>query len=324
MRTIPLSALALIMALALPARSAQDPSADGQSLARQGRFREARPILEKAILAEPKSAALQYALGLTLLNTGSELDKAAGHLEKAVALDAKNAEYHYQLGVAYGRIAVDAGKLRQIGLAGKVKRQGLKAVELDPKHVEARKGLIQFYLNAPGIMGGSKEKAREQANEIARFDPYQGELGWALIASYERNGAEVEKRYEAALALNPDGWQALQSYGSLCLRRNRADEAVAMFTRLAALRPDDPRSFELLGDAFAGKASDADALAQYEKALALRPDFDPVLFKLARFHERKGDAAKAADLYSRYLRLVPSGRRADQAKTKLKQWGKTD
>jgi tetratricopeptide (TPR) repeat protein len=315
----------ILLALVLAASSAaavQTPAGDGLALIRQGRYREAKPLLERAVKAEPRNAAVHYGLGLVHLNADQDFERAADRFEKAVDLDSRNAEYHYQLGVAYGRIALTAGALRQIGLAGKVKRQGLKAIELDPNHVEARKGMIQFYMAAPRIMGGSKEKARGQAAEIARIDPYEGELGWALIASSERNSAEVEKRYRAALALDPDGWQALQSYGSLCLRRNRSEEALEVLTRLAAVRPEDPRSHELLGDALIAASREAEGLRSYDKALALRTDYDPAVYKLARFHERKGDTARAAEYYRRYLDLVPTGRRADQARARLDQWEK--
>lgn len=321
------AATIFVLALSLSAPvhpAAGQGAADGLALVQQGRYRDAKPLLEQAVKAEPRNAAALHALGLVHLNSDQDFEKAAGCFEKAVALDDKNAESHYQLGVAYGRIALTAGKLRQIGLAAKVKRQGLKAIELDPRHIEARNGMIRFYMAAPGIMGGSKEKAREQAAEVARLDPYQGELSWALIASSERNNAELEKRYKAALSLKPDGWQALQSYGSFCLRRNRAEEALEILSRLAGLRPDDPRSHESLGDALAAKGREAESLQSYDKALALRPDDDPVVFKLARFHERKGDTVRAAELYARYLTLVKTGRRADQARNKLRQWGKSD
>ena len=316
------TAATIILALSAPLFG-QNPVQDGIALARQGRYRDARPVLEQAVKAEPKNAAAQYALGLVYLNSAQDFEKAAACFEKAVALDDRNAEYHYQLGVATGRLALTAGRLRQVGLAAKVKKQGLRTLELDPRHIEARNGMIQFYLAAPGVMGGSREKAREQAADVARIDPYQGELSWALIASRDRDNAELEKRYKAALALNPDGWQALQSYGSFCLRRNRPDEALAMLSRLADVRPDDPRSHEFLGDAFLAKGREPDALQSYEMALSLKPDYDSVLYKLGRHFERKNDTAKAAAYYARYLALVKTGRRADQARSRLKQWGKT-
>lgn len=316
--------VATALASAAPILTADpDPPQDGLTLVQQGRFREAKPALEQAVKAEPKNAAAWHALGIVHNDFDLDFEKAASALEKAVTLDGRNAESHYQLGYAYARIALNSGRFRQIGLAAKVKRQGLRTIELDPRHVEARKGMIQFYMAAPGIMGGSKEKAREQAAEVARLDSYQGELAWALIASAERNNAELEKRYAAALSLNPEGWEALLNYGAFCLRRNRVDEGLAMVERAAALRPDDPRSHESLGDAQAAKGREAEALQYYGTALDLRPNFDSVIYKLARLHERKGDRARAADYYARYLGLFKSGRRANQARARLKQWGKS-
>ena len=301
--------------------SAQSPAAEGIDLVRQGRYREAKPLLDQAVKAEPKNAAAWHALGLVHNEFDLDFEKAAAALEKAVALDGRKAEYHYQLGYAYARIALNASRLRQIGLAAKAKRQGLKTIEFDPGHIEARKGLIQFYMAVPGIMGGSKDKAREQAAEVARLDPYQGELAWALVASAGHDRAELEKRYQAALALDPDGWEALLGYGSL-LRRNRQEEALAMVTRAAGIRPEDPRSHEALGDALAALGREPDALRSYGQALALRPNYDPVLFKLARLYERKGDRVSAAEYYARFLTVIKAGRWAGQARTKLRQWGK--
>lgn len=43
-----------------------------------------------------------------------------------------------------------------------------KAVQLDPKTVDARESLIQYYLQAPAIAGGSVDKAIEMATEIKK------------------------------------------------------------------------------------------------------------------------------------------------------------
>ena len=45
-----------------------------------------------------------------------------------------------------------------------------KAVKLDPNYIDARFGLMEFYLMAPRLMGGGADKAREQAVEIRKRD----------------------------------------------------------------------------------------------------------------------------------------------------------
>ena len=40
-----------------------------------------------------------------------------------------------------------------------------------------RADLVTWYVNAPGIAGGSPEKAREQAMEIAKRNTFRGQIG---------------------------------------------------------------------------------------------------------------------------------------------------
>ena len=48
-------------------------------------------------------------------------------------------------------------------LAGKVRNEFETAVRLDPNNVDARSDLGEFYLEAPGIVGGGRDKAEAQA-----------------------------------------------------------------------------------------------------------------------------------------------------------------
>jgi len=86
---------------------AQALARDGIGLVRQGRYREAKPLLDQAVKAEPKNAAAWHALGLVHNEFDLNFEKAADALEKAVTLDGRKAEYHYQLGYAYARIALN-------------------------------------------------------------------------------------------------------------------------------------------------------------------------------------------------------------------------
>src|SRR5215212_1599534 len=95
----------------------------------------------------------------------NDAPKAVGHLEKAVSLNPRSSEYYDWLGKAYGTQAQRASKLKQPFLAKKTKAAWEKAVALDPKNIDAHEDLIQYYLQAPGFLGGSKEKAKAEALE---------------------------------------------------------------------------------------------------------------------------------------------------------------
>ena len=61
-------------------------------------------------------------------------------------------------------------------LAGKVRNEFEAAVRLDPNNVDARSDLGEFYLEAPGIVGGGRDKAEAQTQALAALDPAKGRL----------------------------------------------------------------------------------------------------------------------------------------------------
>ena len=81
-------------------------------------------------------------------------DRAATACEKAVELAPNNSNYHLWLGRTYGEKADASSFFTAAGLAKKVRTEFERAVELDPKNVDARTDLAEFYLEAPGIVGG--------------------------------------------------------------------------------------------------------------------------------------------------------------------------
>ncbi|HEX3070599.1 MAG TPA: tetratricopeptide repeat protein [Thermoanaerobaculia bacterium] len=121
----------------------------------------ALPLLAQNSLIDQGRAAM----------TRGDAETASGLFEKAVAQNPKSADAHYLLGSAYGSMAEKASIFSQASLASKTKEEFEKAVELDPNHLEARMGLVQYYAFAPGFMGGSYDKAFAQAAEIRKRDP---------------------------------------------------------------------------------------------------------------------------------------------------------
>jgi tetratricopeptide (TPR) repeat protein len=81
--------------------------------------------------------------------------------EKLVALEPENSNFHHWLGKSYGRIAETASWIKAMSMAKKTRKAFEKAVALDEKNIDALEDLMQYYLEAPGFLGGSKKKANE-------------------------------------------------------------------------------------------------------------------------------------------------------------------
>ena len=131
--------------------------------------------------------------------------------EKAVEADSASADYQYWLGQMYGVKAQEANIFRKPGHARGALKAFEKAVRLDPDHLAARTALVEYHLRAPGIVGGSTEKALEQAGEIESRDLTEGHLAWGLVHSTEKAQDKVESAYLAAVgSANTDSRPALR------------------------------------------------------------------------------------------------------------------
>ena len=151
--------------------------------------------------------------GRAAINRGDS-DAAIAILEKAVAQDPNSAEAHFCLFEAYGSKAQEVGMLRAAKYGPKAKAEGEKAVALNPKHAEARLGLVQVYMMTPGFMGGSANKALEQAKEIKAIDPVLGHRAYAFIYSQQKKPEQAKKEYLDAIRERPDSAKARSYFGT--------------------------------------------------------------------------------------------------------------
>lgn len=92
--------------------------------------------------------------------------------------------------------------------------------------------------------------------------------------------ADAEKRFEAALAANPNDADAVQGLIRIAVAQERTDDAIRHLGRLAALTPSDPDLYALRAQLQEKVGRREEALNDYIRAVELRPD-DPTRTKVA-------------------------------------------
>lgn len=201
------------------------------------KFSEAKQFFASYAKNNAKDPVAAYYQGRLFLREGN-YDQAIDWLEQAIKLDETNSDYHFWLGRAYVVKAQRAGMLKKASAAKNIKKSFERAVELNPANLDARMGLVQFYAFAPGIMGGSKDKARDQAKAISQQNVHQGYLAFGLIHVMNQQFDEAEQAYQSAIKANPDDFQAYFSLGYLYAQKKQYDEAIALFENVLQSHPD--------------------------------------------------------------------------------------
>lgn len=258
-----------------------------------------------------------FRLGLAYLNSPESSEKAVEHLEKAATLNRGNAEYHFKLAEAYARDFSYANILRKPFLAARVRDELELAVRFNPSSIEYREGLIQYYVMAPAILGGSYTRAREEANAMSAFDPYFSILAHANINAEMGDHERATALYARAIAMRPATWQGYQRFGTYCINIQEFDNAIRQFRAYVSLKPDTSASHESLASAFVRKRMYDEAIASYLRAYEVDASQNALLFRIAQLHEFKGSAKDAVAFYAQYVASAPSGRLADDARMRI-------
>jgi len=152
---------------------------------------------------------------------------ATESLLKATQAEPNNSEYVDWLGRAYGKRAETANPLLAPGLASRARDSFERAVELNPKNSDALSDLFDYYLNAPGFMGGGYEKAVNVSEKMAALDPPEGYSEKARLAQKRKEYATAEANLRQAIAVQPQGvglWVNLARFLATQGRTTESDE----------------------------------------------------------------------------------------------------
>jgi Flp pilus assembly protein TadD len=170
-----------------------------------------------------------------------EFKKATEAYEKAVAADPANSSYRHWLGRAYGRRAETSSPITAPGHASKARQNFEKAVELDPKNIEAMNDLFEYYLQAPGFLGGGSDKAARMAQRIAALDTTEGHWAQARLAEKQKEFGKAEEQLRSAVALAPQQVGRVLDLAKFLAKQGRYQESDQSFNEAQRMAPDSPK-----------------------------------------------------------------------------------
>ena len=213
---------------------------------------------------------------------------------KAVLLEAeseapKDPQAAFYLGVAY----------EGLGETASAEKQYRKALELDPKLVDASANLSAILVDS----GKSKEALPIIENAL-KLDPKKAELrvNYALALGAEGRSDEALKAYADAVEARPDALDLRLAYASLLAKAGKTNEALEQLR--GAAKSDDPKLLGAVADAFGKLKAPADCVAVLDRALKSKPS--PALqVRRGVCRHDAGDAKGAHDDFEAALKLDP-------------------
>jgi tetratricopeptide (TPR) repeat protein len=320
-RNMKLRSIIPVLALFCASGSAMaDDSAP--ALLAAGRVDDAITTLRAKISASPNNAEAYNLLCRAYFSTG-EWDNGISACEKAVALDPNNSSYHLWLGRVYGEKADSSSFITAASLAGKVRIQFETAVKLAPENVDARRDLGEFYVEAPGIVGGGRDKAEAQAQALAGLDSAKAHWLNGRIAEKKKDLATAETEYRAAIEASHGSSLTWFDLALFYRHQQRWDDMEDAIRHAVSAQVDRPEIIMESGEVLLRSGRNFAAAVQYLRrylALGSKSEEAPAFkahYLLGTALEKQGDKQAAAQEYRAALSLAKNFSQAQQALDRL-------
>lgn len=233
--------------------------------------------LQLLLRARQPDAAALLLIGQNYLMMG-DANRATEFFQPAVTADPNNSVNYHWLGRAYARQAEAASMFNALGLATKSRQNLEKAIELDRKNIEAANDLFEFYLEAPGFMGGGMEKAARLAAQIAELDAAEGQYSQARIDEKKRDFAKAEIHLRRAMELAPRQVGRVIDLAKFLAKHGRFEESENTFQAAERVAPHSPKILYARAEAYIEEHRNLEVAKDLlEKYLAaqLTPDDPP-------------------------------------------------
>ncbi len=233
-------------------------------------------------VAQNLACRVQFTLG--------QWDSAVYACEQAVRMEPGNSDNHLWLGRALGEKADKASFITAFSLGKRVLAEFQQAVQLDPRNGEALSDLGEFYIEAPGVVGGGLAKADSVAQELDRINPARAWQLRAGIAQHNNDYAGAENNLKKAIAASRHPALQWATLARFYAARGRWDDMDAAIRNSMNAAERDPHA----------------AVALYDSAgVLIRVNRDPALaIKLLQAYLASPQKTEEAPAFVAYTRLA--------------------
>jgi tetratricopeptide (TPR) repeat protein len=287
-----------------------------------GRADDAINSLRSKISASPNDGEAYNLLCRAYFSMG-DWDRGISACEKAIAIAPNNSRYHMWLGRIYGEKASEAVFFKAASLAGKVRDEFETAVRLDPNNVDARSDLGEFYLEAPGIVGGGRDKAEAQAKILSTLDPAKAHYLNGRLAEKRKDAENAEKEYRGAIDASHGSALTWFNLALFYRHQQRWDDMEDAINHAVSAQMDRPEILMESGEVLLRSGRNYPAAVKFlRRYLALNSKVEEApAFKahylLGTALEKEGDPQAAAQEYRAALSLAKEFSRAQEALDRL-------
>jgi len=232
-RSIPILFLSLAAVLCAESSDALDRA---NRLYERTQYSAAQQLLQPL----PATGPVLLAVGKNYFMTG-DFKKAQDAFEKAIASDPNNSSYYHWLGRSYGRRAETSSFVTAPGYASKARQNFEKAISLDPRNKEAINDLFEYYLEAPGFLGGGLDKATALSKTIGDLDPAEYHYALAVIAEHRKEFGSAEQHFRRALEIAPRQVGRVIDLAKFLAKEGKEQESEALFQQAEKIAPNEPK-----------------------------------------------------------------------------------
>ena len=244
-------------------------------------------LLSSLACAQSKLATTAQSRNVIALMQAQDFDAALAKAQAQVTSNPSSAEAYYWLGAVNGRLAQTASIFSKLGYAKAVRSAFDRAAALEPKQIEARMGLIQFHLQAPGLAGGDADLIPALVQQISAIDVGAGFRAQAIVKQIGDDPAGAKTMYRKALAYNPADFDALAVMVALLSNEKKLAEAQALVQAALVKEPSNLKiQYQKAKCAALGGADPDGGLAIVDTILAAKPAIDGI--SVAGVHWRRG------------------------------------